>query len=78
MTANNITDGKVQTLPIKPLKTHAGEAGRRSSITSFDDMLKAQGTCLMLAICQNRKCSIHGITDYKFHVPHQILACLMI
>ena len=43
MTANNITDGKVQTLPIKPLKTHAGEAGRRSSITSFDDMLKAQG-----------------------------------
>ena len=43
MTANNITDGKVQALPIKPLKTHAGEAGRRSSITSFDDMLKAQG-----------------------------------
>ena len=26
MTANNITDGKVQALPIKPLKTHAGEA----------------------------------------------------
>mgnify|MGYP000625704625 CR=1 FL=1 len=25
MTANNITDGKVQALPIKPLKTHAGE-----------------------------------------------------
>ena len=43
MTANNITDGKVQALPIKPLKTHAGEAGRRSSITSFADMLKAQG-----------------------------------
>ena len=35
MTANNITDGKVQALPIKPLKTHAGEAGRRSSITSL-------------------------------------------
>ena len=33
----------LQALPIKPLKTHAGEAGRRSSITSFDDMLKAQG-----------------------------------
>lgn len=26
MTANNITDGKVRALPIKPLKTHAGEA----------------------------------------------------
>ena len=43
MTANNITDGKVQALRTKPLKSHAGEAGRRSSISSLDDMLKAQG-----------------------------------
>lgn len=37
-----MTTSRVDTLQIKPLVTHSGEKGRRTSITSFDDMLKAQ------------------------------------
>lgn len=37
-----MTTSRVDTLQIKPLVTHLGEKGRRTSITSFDDMLKAQ------------------------------------
>lgn len=37
-----MTTGRVDTLRIKPLVTHLGETGRRTSITSFDEMLKAQ------------------------------------
>ena len=37
-----MTTGRVDTLQIKPLVTHLGETGRRTSITSFNDMLRAQ------------------------------------
>ena len=37
-----MTTSRVDTLQIKPLVTHLGEKGRSTSITSFDDMLKAQ------------------------------------
>lgn len=39
-----MTTSRVDTLQIKPLVTHFGEKGRHTSITSFDDMLKAQKT----------------------------------
>lgn len=37
-----MTTARVDTLRIRPLVTHSGETGRRTSITSFNDMLRAQ------------------------------------